>query len=292
MILTTSDIESLSRSLSHWEWGEYISEAFVIIACAGEIVADLDRPWLTDARKKHIQRRSTILLVAALSVALVFLIRTNELSGNVIGFLGQKAEEAGGKAREAVTDASTALSLGKDALGKATAAQQSLSKAENEANQAQTAASSALTLARGARQEADSFEKDIASAKEKLADRTLTDARVKLIASKLKQYAGQEYNVTAYWESKESLGFAARINEALQLANWKIVDTDQWRGLMGGVIGVFVGYHPEADERTQQAAKALVTALSLEGIEAEQQVENAKNNPKHNKITVSVGSKR
>jgi hypothetical protein len=61
---------------------------------------------------------------------------------------------------------------------------------------------------------------------------------------------------------------------------------------MGGVIGVFVGYHPEADERTQQAAKALVTVLSLDGIEAEQQVENATNNPKHNKISLTVGSKR
>ena len=119
MIFTASDIESFSRSLSRWEWAEYASEAFVIIACAGEFVADLDRPWLTEERKQHLQRRSTILLVAALFASLMCLIRTNELSGSVIGFLGQRAEEAGAKAREAITDSSTALSQAKDALAKA-----------------------------------------------------------------------------------------------------------------------------------------------------------------------------
>jgi len=110
MILTASDIESLSRLLSRWEWGEYISEAFVIIACAGELVADLEVSWLTEERKRRLQRRSTILLVAALSVSLICLFRTNELSGSVIGSLGDKAEEADRKAREAITDSSTALS--------------------------------------------------------------------------------------------------------------------------------------------------------------------------------------
>jgi hypothetical protein len=225
--------------------------------------------------------------------------RQEEQARKIVGPLKEQAERADEKAKKAIADSSTALSQANDALGKAAKAQESLGKAEDEANKAETAASNALMIAREARQEADSFEKEIASAKEaaarteeKLADRTLTDEQVKLIASKLKQYAVQEYNVTAYWESKESLGLANRIHQALQLANWKIVDTDKWRGLMGGVIGVLVGYHPEADERTQQAAKALVTALSLEGIEAEPQVENAKNNPKHNKISLTVGSKR
>jgi hypothetical protein len=225
--------------------------------------------------------------------------RQEEQARKTMGSVRDMANEADQKAKDAISDSSTALSQAKDALGKAGKAQESLGKTEKEANGAEMAASNALRIAREARQEADSFEKEIASAKEavakteeKLADRTLTDKQVKFIASKLKQYAGQEYNVTAYWDSKESVGIANRIHQALQFANWKIVDTDKWRGLMGGVIGVFVAYHPEADERTQQAAKALVTALSLEGIEAEPQIENAKSNPKHNKISVTIGSKR
>jgi hypothetical protein len=176
MDFTPSDIESLSRSLAHWELAEYIFEALVIVACAGEFVADLKASWLTEDRKEHLQRRSTILLVAALSLSLICLVRTNELSGSVIDSLGdkaqeagRKAEEAGGKAKTAINDSSTALSQAKDALAKAGKAEESLGKAKNKANKAQTASSKALILATDARREADSFEKDIKTAKAQAA---------------------------------------------------------------------------------------------------------------------------
>ncbi len=94
MILAPSDVSSLSQSLHHWEIAEYVSEGFVILACGGEMVADVGEKWLGEKRKKRLERRSTILLVAALSVSLTCLVRTNELSGSVIGSLGDKAEEA------------------------------------------------------------------------------------------------------------------------------------------------------------------------------------------------------
>jgi hypothetical protein len=244
MIFTASDIESLSGSLSRWEWAEYVSEAFVIIACAGEFVADLERPWLTEERKHHLQRRSTILLVAALFASLVCLIRTNELSGSVIGFLGQRAEEAGAKAKEAITDSSTALSQAKDALAKAGTAESSLGKAEGEANKAQTAASGALTLARSARQEADSFEKDIASAKTQAAeaeshlaeamkranaltarlDRLTTPRRLPhtpQVVSPLQPFAGTEYMFTEVCMEWECADLLADIDDLLHMAGWK-----------------------------------------------------------------------
>jgi hypothetical protein len=40
MIFTSSDLASL---LHRWELAEYISEAFVILACAGELVADFGK---------------------------------------------------------------------------------------------------------------------------------------------------------------------------------------------------------------------------------------------------------
>jgi hypothetical protein len=297
MIFTGSDVESWSKSLSVWEWGEYISEALVIIGCTGELLADLDRPWLTEKWKKHLQRRSTILLVAALSASLMCLIRTNELSGNVIGSLGQKAEEADGKAKEAITDASTALSQAKDAIAKAERAESSLGKAEQEANQAQTASLNALGLARGARREADSFERDITSAKEaaakaesKLADRTLTDEQIRSIATKLSVFSGQEYTVTAYWDSKESLGIANRIHSALQLARWSYSDQGTKSFMLGGEIGVLVWTHPDAEDSTQKAASSLIDALNAEGIEAAPRLQNPKN-PKSDMIAINVGAK-
>src|SRR5207302_11257882 len=114
MTFTASDVGSLSTSLSRWELGEYIFEALVIVACAGELVADLGR--LPRRCKRHIERWSTMLLVAALSMELICLVRTNQLSGSVIGSLGDKAEEADKKAKIAIADSSTALSQAKDAL--------------------------------------------------------------------------------------------------------------------------------------------------------------------------------
>jgi hypothetical protein len=246
MIFTASDIDSLSRSLSRWEWAEYISEAFVIVACAGEFIADLDRPWLTTERKHHLERRSTILLVAALSASLVCLIRTNELSGNVIGFLGQKAEEAGGKAKVAIADSSTAMSQAKDALTKAGMAQQSLGKAEQEASGAESAASNALTMASGARKEADSFEKDIVSAKTQAtnAESHLAEAlrqataatyelnrlktprslvSVPVFVTALKEFRGTEYTFASVFADDESIDLLRQLDGVLQLAGWKRV---------------------------------------------------------------------
>jgi hypothetical protein len=108
MMFTASDVSFLAESLSRWELGEYTSEALVIVACAGELVADFGRKCLTRAHRDRVERLSTILLVAALSASLICLVRTNELSGSVIGSLGVKAEDADRRAKTALTDSGTA----------------------------------------------------------------------------------------------------------------------------------------------------------------------------------------
>jgi hypothetical protein len=298
VIGAASDVSSLSQSLHRWEIAEYIFEGLVIIACAGELVADLGRKCLKRAHRDRIQRLSTILLVAALSMELICLVKTNDLSGRVIGSLGDRADEADRKAKTAITDSATALSQANDALSKAGKAQESLGKAEEEANKAQTASSNALTLARGARQEADSFEKDIRSAKDaaakaeaKLADRTLTDEQVRSIAAKLSVFSGQAYTVTAYWDSKESLGITNRIHSALLLARWAYSEEGSKSWMLGGEIGVLVWTHPDAGESTKKAATSLIDALNAEGIEATPRLQNPKN-PKSDMISVNVGAKR
>jgi hypothetical protein len=113
MILTSSDASLLHR----WEVAEYISEGFVILACAGELIADL-ATCVPRRQRKRIERWSTILLVAALAASLKCLIRTNELSGSVIGSLGAKAGEADNKANKAIRDSGTALSKAGEAKQK------------------------------------------------------------------------------------------------------------------------------------------------------------------------------
>lgn len=219
MTLTASDVESISTSLSRWELGEYIFEALVILACAGELIADLGR--LPGLWKSRIERWSTMLLVVALSMELICLVRTNQLSGDVI------------------------------------------------------------TSAKNAAAEAEA----------KLADRILTDEQVRSIAAKVSVFSGQTYTVTAYWDSKESLGLANRIYSALLLARWSYSEEGSKSMMLGGEIGVLVWTHPDAEESTKKAAASLIDALNTEGIEAAPRLQNPKN-PKSNMINVNVGANR
>jgi hypothetical protein len=145
MTLTPSEVASLTTALSRWELAEYICAAFVTIGCIGEYVAEFTN-WLTNGeknRKERLAKRSTLLLIAALSLELICLVRTNTLSGTVIGSLEEKAGEAATKAQQALGDSSVAITQS--------------GKAVDESGQAKTSASNALVLARGARTEADSF---------------------------------------------------------------------------------------------------------------------------------------
>jgi len=157
-----------------------------------------------------------------------------------------------------------------------------------------------------ARRDAEKFKLDIAQANERaakaeletehlrkqIADRTLTDAQVVAIGNKLKAFVGQQYTVTAYWDSKESLAIANRIHTALHdVAKWSYSDEGSKAMMLGGVVGVMVWTHPDADETTKHAARGLIDALNAEGVEAVPKEQNPKN-PKTNMIAVNVGSKR
>jgi hypothetical protein len=195
-----------------------------------------------------------------------------------------------GSAKDSSEAAAVAAGHAEDASG----------KAADTSAKATASASSALSLAAGARKEADSFEKDIVSAKqqaaraeEKLADRSLTDQQQKVISDGLNKFPGQEYKVVAYWDSQESLGIANRIHQSLQMAHWTYLPPPSTGvALMGGIVGIQVWHHPDAAETTKEAAKLLVDSLNNEGILAYEKVENPTNNPQHNIINLSVGSKR
>jgi hypothetical protein len=110
MIFTASDVESLSRSLARWEVAEYACAALVALACAGEYIADFT-DWFTcgvKESKERLAKRSTLLLIAALALELVCLVKTNSLSGMLIGSLSDKAGAADTKAQSAIDKSSLA----------------------------------------------------------------------------------------------------------------------------------------------------------------------------------------
>ncbi len=200
-----------------------------------------------------------------------------------------------------------------DANARASAAYERASKNEKEtaatlkeAQQERADAAKALAAAQTARREAEGFKLQIAQANERaanaeleterlrkqVADRTLTDAQIISIGTRLKPFKGQPYTVTAYWDSKESIGIANRIHLSLHdVAQWSYSDEGTKGFMLGGTVGVIVWTHPAAEETTKQAAKALIDALNDEGIEATPKEQNPQN-PKSNMIAINVGSRR
>ncbi|PYV78349.1 MAG: hypothetical protein DMG93_22520 [Acidobacteria bacterium] len=143
MSLNASDVTSLSKALSCWEYAEYIFATLVAVACAGEYVAEFTN-WFTGGvkeRKDRLAKRSTLLLVAALAFELVCLVRTNSLSEQLIGSLSDKAENADQKAQSAIdksgiaeSNATAAIGKGNEALDKVGAAKQAADRAKDEAD--------------------------------------------------------------------------------------------------------------------------------------------------------------
>ena len=93
MISTSSDVASLARGLWWWEHAEYLFAALVTVACFGEYLAEFSkRPWIIE-HKEGLSKRSTLLLIGALSFELICLVNTNDISGRVIGSVQLKLEE-------------------------------------------------------------------------------------------------------------------------------------------------------------------------------------------------------
>jgi hypothetical protein len=171
------------------------------------------------------------------------------------------------------------------------AREQQIAALNREAGEArQTAESYRLQIAE-AHERAANAERETARIKEKLADRSLSNDEVKALISELRKYAGQEFEITAYWDSRESMSISNRINEALQRAGWKYLKPQGFSAMMGGVVGVFVFVHPQAQKETLSAANALTSLLNGHGINAQLMMQVTENNPPHNKIHLNIGSK-
>jgi hypothetical protein len=207
----------------------------------------------------------------------------------------QQAEEQSREAKIAQLR-KEAAEIGKDAAGakeRAAKAEEHLATAHKEAAEANAKAEGFRLDIAKANERAAKAELETARLTGALADRQLTDAQLGSIAGRLKVFKGQEYTVTAYWNSPESLGITNRIHVALQLAGWSYSPEGSKSRLLGGIIGILVSSHPDADKRTKEAVEALVAALVQEGIQAEAEVDtNIWNSTNHNGISLTVGSKR
>ncbi|MFZ0310062.1 MAG: hypothetical protein WAL89_17945 [Candidatus Sulfotelmatobacter sp.] len=181
MILTASDVSSLAASLERWEYAEYGACALVAIGCTGEYIAEFTKWWTggIQEKKDRLAKRSTLLLISALALELMCLVKTNSISGTLIGSLSDKAGTADAKAQSALETAGKAGEKA-DAVGKK--ADDLLKKYE-------------------------STEGELIALKAKSLPRRLSSEQIELLRSRVARFQKQSISLACANGGKESLDF-------------------------------------------------------------------------------------
>lgn len=268
-----------------WKRNVHIFEMLVVLGVAGEMVTESGAFWYS-LRLQGIEEAE---IVSAQQMADDSAKEAGALGVTVDGFqnfVTQKENEAdiqfktlkGYVATEDARNASVVAELKND--------RDTLDKARDDAVTSVAAAKKVLAdMESELEAERRVREKMLAV----MAPRDLSDAQVAKIGSTLKRFRGQQWTLTAYWDSKEPLALANRIFAALKSAEWQYDDEGSKSMMLGGVEGVQVYVNPQASSGTKSAAVALVTALNAEGIGT---TSREQNNPNPNdKLYVDVGSK-
>jgi hypothetical protein len=125
---------------------------------------------------------------------------------------------------------------------------------------------------------------------QRMADRILQDPQIQEISNKIKQYAGQEIQIVTYFDMKEPLALSNQLYTSLDRAGWKYIKLERATFMLAGIEGVEVWRHPDAEDRVQKGADALVAALNDAHLDAVLKLQNAAN-PIDNKIMLKVGTK-
>lgn len=165
MTLTAPDIGSLAHSLSHWEDAEYVFAGLVALACAGEYIANFTKKFREGPVecRESLEKRSTLLLIIALLLELICLVRTNQISGTVIGSIDEKANDASTKSQIALNDAGLAEGKADAATRKADSFDEGIKSAERKASAAESHIQAALTESAKAADEAQNARREQAA---------------------------------------------------------------------------------------------------------------------------------
>lgn len=252
MILASAEISSL---LHQWEIAEYVSEAFVIVGCVGELIADFFKR-IPERIRGHIGTSSTVVLILALTFGLKCLVKTNELSGEVIGSLGDRAAEASGKAERALSNSQEADVDSTAALSRASTALNASGKANREAVTTEIHLTAAVE--RTTRLEAQLSWRRITPEQKQKLRRALS-----LSTKLLMPLSGLRIRITYLSSAPEAQEYADELKDALNGLGGEISDPT---GAV--VIGPTVpqGVTMTANPLRNPRANSLITALNRAGI--------------------------
>jgi hypothetical protein len=81
-------------------------------------------------------------------------------------------------------------------------------------------------------------------------------------SDKMRPFSGEQFTILQYTDEVEAYNLAAKLKEALETADWHFTESTIGERLFGGgLLGVLVVISNASDEKTKQAAQALVTRL-------------------------------
>jgi hypothetical protein len=287
MLVITSDVGSLDRLLSWWESAEYVAEAFVILGCVGEFIAEFTE-IRTLGWRRQLSKISLLVLIAALAIELGALVRTNGLSGREIALLN-------GIAADARIRAANAEATAKGFDSQIAEAQRVTAEAQREAEIAKEDASKADERAAANEEEAARLGKAAEDEKlarvkieKQLAPRTLNDSDRQTISQQLRPFApsfsGRKVKVSSYTGDAEGIVFSLEIIDILTRAG---IDVEPIVGRAMSVGLVDMGVRVTGPIADEMFIRSLLTGIrahldtSLRG----------EWGPKYTEVNIEVGVK-
>src|SRR5271157_572154 len=236
------DKTALEQLLSRYNWWMGLSTVAVAVGILGEYVAHF--VFEKEARRNRLEMAISIifgvLVLGGVVGEYIFGSKLSVAAGQLQRIADTEVAQSNKDAAIARREAETArreadsfeLAIANANKGALTALERA-KKAEENLGEARKGASAA-------NERASNAEKQAAGLKQRFADRTLTDAQLVAMVGKLQPFAGQEYDFTVYWDLKEPMAIANRINDALTVAGWKYIKPTSGAWLLGGVAGVLV----------------------------------------------------
>jgi hypothetical protein len=101
------------------------------------------------------------------------------------------------------------------------------------------------------------------------APRALTSDQIERMIAKLRPFAGQQFGMVTYWNTKEPREFTQQIGDAVLLAaGWKFVRAESFEVPIGVMTDIEVQLSSQASDTAKQAAQALVSAFNAEEVRA------------------------
>jgi hypothetical protein len=281
MLITNPGVPAIDALLSWWESAEYMAEAFVILGCVGEFMAEFTEILKPEWRHRF-SKISLLVLIAALAIELGALVRTNHLAGQEIALLN-------GVAADARTRAANAELTAKGFDSKIAEAQRGTEEAHRDAETAKERASNADERAAVNEKEAARLSKAAEDERlarikieERVAWRRLTKDQQSEIGLRLKPFSGQVALVQYDGNDIEEYEFGLDIASALQLAQWRISEPLGMLMMREGPVSL--GTNPPietgvmikstGDKIARNASDALLHELLVRGFDVSRSPEN------------------